>query len=125
MAGPTRAELQTTIENLESQVEYLKGQIAERDAVLSESGEDGWLIEVKNKKYNGVTNGVAFKNGYGFVPRARKDSAALVAALKSDYGYVIHEATAGEYQAVVSQEIEEVETGLSLEDILEPQPVGG
>ena len=50
MAGPTRAELQTTNENLESQIEYLKAQIAERDAVLAESGEDGWLIETKNNK---------------------------------------------------------------------------
>lgn len=118
MPGLTKAEQEQLIEDQAAEIERLQTMIAERDAALAQSGEDGYIIETPNKGYSGVTAGVQITRGFGFVPKKREGATNLVLRLKSDYGYTIYEATAEEYNAQLASQPEPEEKGLSMADLI-------
>lgn len=96
----TKESLTQRVKDLEGQVRELEEQLAARDALLSGTGEDGWLISCPNPKYNDVTAGVQFKAGRAFIPDRGDESAALVRLLVSDFNYRAEQMSAKEYQAM-------------------------
>jgi len=118
MQGLTKAELEKRVDELEAENEHLRELIAERDAALAQSGEDGYIIETPNKKYSGITAGVKFESGFGFVPKKREGALDLVMRLKGDYGYTVWEATTEEYNDRIAAHPEPEQKGLSLGDLI-------
>lgn len=97
----TKEELQTQVDALQAELGELRSQLAARDAALSASGEDGWLLTTKNPAYNGVTAGVEFRSGRGFISDSTPDAERLATQLCNDFGYRRQRLTAKEYRELV------------------------
>jgi cell division septum initiation protein DivIVA len=97
----TKEDLQKQIEELEAQVRELTSQVVARDAVLSESGTDGWLVTTPNSGYTGITAAVKFDNGRAFLPVTDKDAEKKINILVGDFGYSARKMTARDFQSLV------------------------
>jgi len=95
----TKEELLRTIDEQTEVIRDLQEQLAARDAVARASAEPGWLIATRNSAYTGVTLGVKFVNGRGFVPSGKPGSKLLVDKLRFDFGYNVTEMTSSDFEA--------------------------
>lgn len=124
MPEPSKVELIDTIKILQSKIEDLENKLAEYEIRLADSDEDGFLVEVPNKKYAGITLGVQFKNGWGFIKDSFPGAAMVAARMANDYGYTVTRGDTKEYKQMI--DLEPVQgKGMSIEDILKQsaQPI--
>lgn len=120
-----KQELEQEVIRLQGIVQELTEQIAARDAALSHSGEDGWLITTTNRGYSGVTAGVEFRGGRGFVPASRPGAEMLVRILTGDFGYRAQRMTAQEFQGMAPAEVTPDHAREQAEVIAPPAVFGG
>lgn len=73
------------IAEMQNRIDQLEAQNKKQGEELSKKGSlSGWIIMTpKNPSYNGVTNGITFKNGRAFV---REESVAKL--LENEFGYL-------------------------------------
>lgn len=116
---PTKAELEEAILMLQRENDELRARLAEQNTVIVESAEEGFIVEAPNKHYNGVTAGLKFRNGFGFIPTKNKDARRLAAILSKEYGYMVTKASYEEYDKLVEEHKPVEPQGLSPEQILE------
>lgn len=121
----TKIELENKITQLEAENAELRQMLAARDAIMSKSGEAGWLITTPNPRYNGVTAGVEFTNGRGFVPKSQIGSSLLVNRLRHDFGYRVDEVTSENYKMLVLEEKTEQGHKTMIEQLSVPGVMGG
>lgn len=105
----TAAEKQNLVNHyqvLQAENERLRHKLAKLDAILSESKPEtrqGWIIVAPNKQYSGVTVGIKFQHGLGWLPVETANVDRLVIELDHDYGYNLVRATKSEFLLALDQ----------------------
>jgi hypothetical protein len=94
----TKEMLKKQVDEQAAMIEELKSQLAARDALLTVTGEDGWLITTPNPRYNGVTYNIEFRNGRAFVPDRSPEDKLIVQQLVHGFNYVAQRMTGKEYK---------------------------
>lgn len=83
----TKAELEAKIAALQAALEEEQEKSAILEAEIPKELREGWVITTPNANYSGITAGVLFENGRGFVPKSLKNGDLIVKRLVNDFGY--------------------------------------
>jgi CO dehydrogenase/acetyl-CoA synthase delta subunit len=129
----TKAQLEAEIEELQGKLEKANEEAARAQAAAAAASvlagdNGGWLIEAPNPKYNGVTLGVYFSHGRGFVPKSEAGE-RLVDELIREWRYKAEFKTPAEVAELRSHGqrdvVEEQTDRKMLETLANPSVLGG
>lgn len=98
----TKEDLLAEVSRLQQVVTELQEQLAARDALLSGTGQEGFLVTTPNSRYNGFTAGVEFRNGRAFIPGQDEDSEYLARRLSSEFNYAVRRMSAEDYRRLTA-----------------------
>ena len=108
----TKEAMLKQIEELNQQLEELQNQLSARDAMLSQTGEEGYLVTTPNPNYTGFTAKVEFKNGRAFVPMSVSNVELVVQRLVNDFGYSARKMTSKDFQELAQPVAEKKPLGM-------------
>jgi hypothetical protein len=117
----TKATLVEQIMELHRVIEGLAEQLASRNALLTETGEPGWLVTTPVADYSGTLYGVRFESGRAFLPAGHPEAEYLIGEFR-DFGYTVQEMAAKDFKALSHQPVREKSLA---EEISLPAMMGG
>lgn len=120
----TKEDLEKKIAELSAINQELQQQLNARDAILSKTGEEGWLVTTPVSTYSGTTLGVPFVNGRAFVLQAQPDSERLVLKLVNDFGYSAKRMSGQDFAALAPVQAQDQKASAML-DMVKTQAIGG